>query len=94
MGKTESIKQRSIYVYLPSLDIVKDWKAKAKKTNVSIPQFVIEHVDNFAASTVMSTSGGFLYLRRNLAIVDFGEISFEEGFGIVGVLPSQPPMFA
>lgn len=46
MGKTESIKQRSIYVYLPSLDIVKDWKAKAKKTNVSISQFVIEHVDN------------------------------------------------
>jgi hypothetical protein len=46
MGKTESIKQRSIYVYLPSLEIVKDWKAKAKKTNVSISQFVIEHVTN------------------------------------------------
>ena len=46
MGKTKSIKQRSIYVYLPSLEAVKDWKGKAKKTNVSISQFVIEHVSN------------------------------------------------
>jgi translation initiation factor 2B subunit (eIF-2B alpha/beta/delta family) len=46
MGKTESIKQRSIYVYLPSVELVKDWKARAKKSNVSISQFAIEHVTN------------------------------------------------
>ena len=46
MGKTESIKQRSIYVYLPSVEIVKDWKAKAKKSSASISRFVIEHVTN------------------------------------------------
>lgn len=46
MGKTESIKERSVYVYLPSLEIVHDWKARAKKSNVSISQFVIEHVSN------------------------------------------------
>ncbi len=46
MGKTESIKQRSIYVYLPSLEMVDDWKKRAKKGNVSISQFVIEHVAN------------------------------------------------
>lgn len=46
MPKTESIKQRSVYVYLPSLEMVKDWKAKANKAKVSISQFVIEHVGN------------------------------------------------
>jgi hypothetical protein len=46
MGKTESIKQRSIYVYLPSVELVKDWKAKAKKSSASISRFVIEHVTN------------------------------------------------
>jgi ribosomal protein L16 Arg81 hydroxylase len=46
MGKTESIKQRSIYVYLPSVETVKDWKAKAKKSSASISRFVIEHVTN------------------------------------------------
>jgi len=46
MGKTESIKQRSIYVYLPSMEMVEDWKTKAKKGNVSISHFVIEHVAN------------------------------------------------
>lgn len=46
MGKTDSIKQRSIYVYLPSVELVKDWKAKAKKSSESISRFVIEHVTN------------------------------------------------
>jgi hypothetical protein len=46
MPKRESIKQRSIYVYLPSLEMVEDWKAKANKAKVSISQFVIEHVTN------------------------------------------------
>jgi ribosomal protein L16 Arg81 hydroxylase len=46
MGKTDSIKQRSIYVYLPSVELVKDWKAKAKKSSASISRFVIEHVTN------------------------------------------------
>jgi len=46
MGKTESIKQRSIYVYLPSEEMVEDWKARAKKSGESISRFVIEHVTN------------------------------------------------
>ena len=46
MGKTESIKQRSIYVYLPSEEMAEDWKAKAKKSSASISRFVIEHVAN------------------------------------------------
>ena len=46
MGKTESIKQRSIYVYLPSVELVKDWKVKAKKSSASVSRFVIEHVTN------------------------------------------------
>jgi hypothetical protein len=46
MGKTDSIKRRSVYVYLPSLEAAEEWKAKARKSNVSISQFVIEHVSN------------------------------------------------
>jgi len=46
MGKTESIKQRSIYVYLPSFEMVEEWKARAEKSNVSVSKFVIEHVTN------------------------------------------------
>jgi len=46
MGKTNSIKQRSIYVYLPSEEMVEDWKARSKKSGESISRFVIEHVTN------------------------------------------------
>ncbi|MFC1505713.1 hypothetical protein ACFLQ6_01440 [Thermoproteota archaeon] len=46
MNKTKSIKQRSIYVYLPSFEMVDEWKTKAKKGKISISQFVIEHVTN------------------------------------------------
>jgi hypothetical protein len=46
MGKTETIKQRSIYVYLPSHDMVQRWKTLAKTSGTSISKFVAEHVEN------------------------------------------------
>lgn len=45
-GKTKTIKERSIYVYLPSEEMVGEWKALAEKSGVSISKFVIEHVEN------------------------------------------------
>ncbi len=35
-----------MYVYLPSVEMVTDWKARAKKSNVPLSQFVMEHVTN------------------------------------------------
>jgi predicted RNase H-like nuclease (RuvC/YqgF family) len=43
-GKTETIKDRAIYVYLPSLEMVEDWKRRAEKAGVSISRFVVERV--------------------------------------------------
>jgi len=45
-GKTETIKDRAVYVYLPSLEMVKDWKLKADRAGVSISKFVIERVED------------------------------------------------
>jgi predicted RNase H-like nuclease (RuvC/YqgF family) len=45
-GKTETIKDRAIYVYLPSLEMVKDWKRRAEKAGVSVSKFVIERVED------------------------------------------------
>ena len=43
-GKTETIKERTVYVYLPSLEMVEDWKHRAEKAGVSLSKFVIERV--------------------------------------------------
>ena len=32
-GKTETIKQRSLYIYLPSVEMVEDWKKRAAKSS-------------------------------------------------------------
>ncbi len=45
-GKTETIKARAVYVYLPSLEMVEDWKQRAEKGGVSISKFVIERVED------------------------------------------------
>jgi hypothetical protein len=45
-GKTKTIKQRAIYVYLPSLEMVDEWKQRAEKTGTSISKFVIERVED------------------------------------------------
>lgn len=44
-GKTKTIKDRAVYVYLPSLEMVEDWKRQAEKSGVSISKFVIERVE-------------------------------------------------
>lgn len=45
-SKTETIKERAIYVYLPSHEMVDRWKELAKQQGTSISKFVIEHVEN------------------------------------------------
>lgn len=46
MGKTETIKERAIYIYLPSIEMTQEWKERAKKQGTSTSKFVIEHVEN------------------------------------------------
>jgi predicted RNase H-like nuclease (RuvC/YqgF family) len=46
MGKTDTIKERSIYVYLPSLEMVEDWKRRAERAGTSISKFVVERVED------------------------------------------------
>jgi hypothetical protein len=45
-GKTKTVKQRAIYVYLPSLEMAEDWKHRATQANTSISKFVIEKVED------------------------------------------------
>ena len=45
-NKTDTIKKRALYVYLPSEEMVADWKEKAKQSKISISKYVIEHVTN------------------------------------------------
>jgi hypothetical protein len=46
VGKTESIKERAIYVYLPSVEHKERWEKHSEKLGVSISKFVIEYVEN------------------------------------------------
>ncbi len=45
-GKTKTIKQRSVYVYLPSTEMVQDWKKRAESAQVPISKFVMERVED------------------------------------------------
>ncbi len=46
MGKTETIKKRAIYVYLPSVEQKERWEEYASRQGTSISKFVAEHVEN------------------------------------------------
>jgi hypothetical protein len=46
---SSEIKDRTVYVYLPSLAMVVEWKERAKKSNVTLSDFVLEHVTNSLA---------------------------------------------
>jgi hypothetical protein len=59
-GKTQTIKQRAIYVYLPSEKMVEDWKSKADKAGVSISKFVLDRVED----SIRREAGEEGYLSR------------------------------
>jgi len=42
----EAIKDRLVYVYLPSVKLLNDWKTRAAKSKVPISKYVLEHVMN------------------------------------------------
>ncbi len=46
MGKTETIIQRRVYAYLPSMKRKKEWKELAEKQGVKLSKFIVEHVEN------------------------------------------------
>jgi hypothetical protein len=45
MGKTDTIKDRTIYVYLPTPQMVERWKKAADQSKQSISKFVMERVE-------------------------------------------------
>ena len=57
---TKSIKKRSIYVSLPTLKMVEDWKNKAGKSGNSISKFVIDRVED----SLRKEQGEENYLNR------------------------------
>jgi len=46
MGKTETIKKRAVYVYLPAEEMAERWKQRAKRSHSSISKFVVERVED------------------------------------------------
>jgi hypothetical protein len=41
---SKKLKERSVYIYLPSTKMAEDWKQRAEKQKLSVSKFVIEHV--------------------------------------------------
>jgi predicted DNA-binding protein len=46
LGRTETIKKRAVYVYLPSIEQKERWENYAKECGTSVSKFVVEHVEN------------------------------------------------
>ncbi len=72
-SKSATIKQRAIYVYLPSHRMVDRWKELASRSGGSISKFVIEHVEN----SLRQEEGEEEYLPRS-ELVDEIRILREE----------------
>lgn len=43
--KTETVKERAIYVYPPSLDMTRRWKHRAEEEDKSVSRFIIDHIE-------------------------------------------------
>jgi hypothetical protein len=46
LSKTRTIKERTAYVYLPSLEMLEDWKKRSRTAKMSLSKFVIDRVED------------------------------------------------
>jgi hypothetical protein len=46
LGKSKTIKERTVYIYLPTKDMLDGWKKEAKRHGLSLSRFVQEVVDD------------------------------------------------
>ena len=46
MGKTETIRQRAVNVYLPTGEMLEKWKSEAERFGVPLSRFIVETVDD------------------------------------------------
>ena len=46
LPKTETIKERTVYVYLPSLEMIQDWRKRSEAAKTSLSRFVIDRVED------------------------------------------------
>jgi hypothetical protein len=46
LSKTRTIKERTAYIYLPSLEMFEDWKKRSQTAKMSLSKFVIDRVED------------------------------------------------
>lgn len=75
LGKTETIKQRAITVYLPTEEMLGQWKAEAGRHDLSLSSFITEVVDNaIRKSTSGVTPREELEKKLNDALSELGRL--------------------
>ncbi len=46
MGKTETIKERAIWVYTPTIETRKQWEKIAKQNNISLSKWIVQIIED------------------------------------------------
>lgn len=46
LPKTKTIKKRTVYIYLPSFEMVADWRKRSEAAKTSLSRFVIDRVED------------------------------------------------
>jgi hypothetical protein len=73
---TDTIKERAVYVYLPTLEMAESWKSGAKKAGVSVSKYVTDRVED-SMRREEGEKGGEGYLSRLDLIRKLGDAQEE-----------------
>jgi hypothetical protein len=46
LGKSKTIKKRTVYLYLPTRDMLEEWKKEAERHGMSLSRFLVEVIDD------------------------------------------------
>ena len=77
-GLTQTIRKRLVQVYLPSEEMLSDWKARAQESSLPLSKFVLHHVNNSLLNMDVETSMPRRVLIEQLATQDKKVQTLEE----------------
>ena len=70
MVRDDKIKNKAIYVYTKSQMMADEWKSLAKKAELSISKFIVEHVENSLKSTDKNVTSRLDLLTENTKLTE------------------------
>jgi hypothetical protein len=92
-GKTKTIRERTVNTYLPTLELVEEWKQAAREADMSLSRYIIEVVERYRKSDASGIKPSWkLEEKANTAIKETEEVKAKTLAKYIALISEKPEL--